>query len=347
MAELELQQVKCPSCKRVISSFSPFQAEVECPYCHNKAFNPLITAKKVPVPDLIVPISFSEDYFKKEMIKELIETDFVPTNIFEHITTDRIVKVYLPMYLFNGRQATHYCWHFKIETGNGKIEKDEDGELSGYFSFMSLAYDGDEIPKELADFARYIDAPLSTKKYDPELLGLTGRGDDPITLPLNNDKEIVWHKHAIKQLAKKVNKSIKRERRPDGEIVSCHIDDPAISCQSSRYILFPCWFTTYSYKDKKYWFIIDGTGRKKYITNPVNKKLRLLVKVTEILGKVLPSLAVIGAVGALFQGEFAAAFIGGPVWFFGTRYGAKFANKAVLQATKKHRETNAKRLLNE
>ena len=32
---LELQQVICPSCKQVITSFSPFQAEVECPYCHS------------------------------------------------------------------------------------------------------------------------------------------------------------------------------------------------------------------------------------------------------------------------------------------------------------------------
>ena len=69
---LELQQVICPSCKQVITSFSPFQAEVECPYCHNKAFNPLITAKKVPIPERLIIFRTSEKDFEKSMIDNLV-----------------------------------------------------------------------------------------------------------------------------------------------------------------------------------------------------------------------------------------------------------------------------------
>ena len=94
---LELQQVICPSCKQVISSFSPFQAEVECPYCHNRAFNPLITAKKVPVPERIIVFKTREEDFEQALTDSLVRQNYVPTDIFQSINPGNVIKAYLPM----------------------------------------------------------------------------------------------------------------------------------------------------------------------------------------------------------------------------------------------------------
>ena len=78
---LELQQVICPSCKQVITSFSPFQAEVECPYCHNKAFNPLITAKKVPI---MYQLIFSNVSIPEMSLKHIFPCSFMKAPISLH-----------------------------------------------------------------------------------------------------------------------------------------------------------------------------------------------------------------------------------------------------------------------
>lgn len=269
MAELELQQVKCPSCKRVISSFSPFQSLVECPYCHNKAFNPLITAKKVPVPERIIMLSLTEDGFEKKLIEHLVKTDYVPGDIFEHLTADKIFKAYLPMYLFEGIQETTLTWKEKHTVKDETFYTTTSKLLKDSFVFMSLAYEGDEIPPELSDFARWIDYdPVRSREYDPALLGLTGGSDDPTTLAINTDKEIIWAQYGKKSLIKHIEDYIKKN--PPGH--DWRSDSPVFTLRSSRYVLAPVWFVYYSYNNEKHHFIMDGTGKKESITYPINKE---------------------------------------------------------------------------
>lgn len=162
MAEtLELQQVICPSCRQVITSFSPFQAEVECPYCHNKAFNPLITAKKVPVPERILIFKTNEGDFEKAMINNLVERDYVPTDIFSSINPGNIIKAYLPMFLYEGTYRSSWSCKVAVETtevrassdgksvNNKKVKKflPHTGTSQGNFAFLCLAYEGKDIQR--------------------------------------------------------------------------------------------------------------------------------------------------------------------------------------------------------
>ncbi len=274
MAELELQQVKCPSCKRVISSFSPFQSLVECPYCHNKAFNPLITAKKVPVPERIIKLSLTEDGFEKKLIDHLVNTDYVPADIFEHLTADKIFKAYLPMYLFEGVYDTTVYWEEKKSLGGEEVNLPVSKPLKKSFAIMSLAYEGDEIPPELSDFARVLDYnPVQSREYDPALLGLTGGSDDPTTLAINTDKEIIWSQYAKKPTIKNIEGDIKKKYHGK----NWQYDDPVFTITGSRYALAPVWFVYYNYNNERHYFIMDGTGDKESFTCPVDKEEKKFV----------------------------------------------------------------------
>lgn len=122
---IELQQVICPSCRQVINSFNPFEALVECPYCHNKAFNPLITAKKVPVPERIITFTTTEADFEKEMVRQLVETDYTPTDIFSAISPGNVIRAYMPMFLFEGKyNSTWTCSVGRSKDGGGPQVKD-------------------------------------------------------------------------------------------------------------------------------------------------------------------------------------------------------------------------------
>lgn len=180
---LELQQVICPSCKQAVSSFSPFEAEVECPYCHNKAFNPLITAKKVPVPERIIPFQTTEKDFERVMTDHLVELDHVPTDVFQHIRPQNVIKAYLPMFHYEGR-----------DTSEPYLGVDSS------FSELCLAHEADDIPKPLRECCQhYPYNAAASKAYDPKWLSPES-GNHPLIYALDTDAEVSWAKYGYSHI---------------------------------------------------------------------------------------------------------------------------------------------------
>ena len=60
---IELKQMKCPGCGYNITSFKPFEATVECPYCHEKSLNPFVVDKVIRQPEKIIPFNSTQDDF--------------------------------------------------------------------------------------------------------------------------------------------------------------------------------------------------------------------------------------------------------------------------------------------
>lgn len=301
MAEtLELQQVKCPSCGRVITSFNPFQAEVECPYCHNKAFNPLITAKKIPVPERIILFKTSQEDFEQHLVNALVATDFVPVDIFEHIQPEKVVKAYLPMYLYEGKYQA--SWNCQVGYKTQEVGTDLSGEKlktrtvtryhpangvsNGQFAFMCLAYEGNEIPDELKQFTMTFPYSVQDSKvYSPQLLDLEN-DKDLQTIELNADSDLVWNQWGqtlVDELA---------EESASAQLKGQDIKD--FTCSSNydlktegKFIMAPFWFVYYNYKGQQYYFIMDGLGANQCYTNPEDeqqlKKAKLFNTIETIL----------------------------------------------------------------
>lgn len=301
MAEqLELQQVICPSCKQVISSFSPFAAEVECPYCHNKAFNPLITAKKIPVPERLIVFKTAEKDFEKALVNNLVETDYVPTDIFSCINPDNVIKAYLPMFLYEGRYQS--SWNCKVAyetnevraTSDGKGVKNktvkrfapQSGTSQGNFSFLCLAYEGKDIPEELRTFsARFPYNTMASKEYDPALLGLDAE-DSPITLPLDADTDLVWNKYGDDLVNQMAVENAKQQLSGE-EIKDFRSSNSYELKHNGRFVLAPFWFVYYTYNNQKHYFIMDGLGENTSMTTPVDQEELAFVKGKERIKKIV------------------------------------------------------------
>ncbi len=300
MAEtLELQQVICPSCKQVITSFSPFQAEVECPYCHNKAFNPLITAKKVPVPERLIVFKTSEKDFEQSMIDNLVERDYVPTDIFSCINPGNVIKAYLPMFLYEGCYRSSWSCKVAIMTtevrasASGNKVKNETvkkfmphtGTSQGNFAFLCLAYEGKDIPQELRDFSKqYGYNVMASKEYDPALLQLES-GDSPLTLALDTDTDLTWNKYGD-ELVNALAEQNALEQLSGDEIKDFRASNSYDLKHNGRYVLAPFWFVYYTYNNEKHYFIMDGCGDETAMSTPVSQEEVDFVKGKEKIKKI-------------------------------------------------------------
>ena len=288
---LELQQVICPSCKQVITSFSPFQAEVECPYCHNKAFNPLITAKKVPIPERLIIFRTSEKDFEKSMIDNLVDHDYVPTDIFQYINPGNVIKAYLPMFLYEGTYQSSWSCEMAIETtevrasfsgnslNNEKVKKfiPQTGTSQGNFAFLCLAYEGNDIPNELKAFSQqYKYNVMASKEYDPALLGLES-GERPLTLALDTETDLTWNKYGD-ALVNDIATQNAQKQLSGNEIQNFRASNSYHLKHNGRYVLAPFWFVYYTYNNTKHYFIMDGLGEGTSMTTPIDQEEVKFVK---------------------------------------------------------------------
>ena len=352
MAEtLELQQVVCPSCKQVITSFSPFQAEVECPYCHNRAFNPLITAKKVPVPERLIVFRTNEKDFEQSLINNLVEADYVPTDIFEAINPGNVIKAYLPMFLYEGRYQSSWSCKVAYETNEVRASSDgtkvknktvkkwapHTGTSQGNFAFLCLAYEGKDIPDELRTFsARFPYNTMASKEYDPGLLGID-KGDSPMTMALDTDSDLVWNKYGD-GLVNEMAAENARQQLSGEEIKDFRASNSYDLKHSGRYVLAPFWFVYYTYNNEKHYFIMDGLGENNAMSTPISSDEVAFVNSKEKVKKIVKWMWPL-AVLMLFIANFTVAIITLVVWFIAKLIVNKRMDKQIRERLDQSRET--------
>lgn len=298
MAVLELQQVKCPNCGANITSFNAFKAEVECPYCHQKAFNPLITSKQVPVPERLIVFKTNEDDFSRSLVNSLVGSEYVPADIFDCINPGNVIKAYLPMYLYEGKYQASWSCQVGYETTELRASSDgtkvknktvtryqpASGTSTGNFAFLCLAYEGDDIPEELKQFSfTFPYSARDSKEYEPVLLGLD-TDKDLKTLAINTDPELVWNQYGdslVNQLA---------EESAQKQVNGQNIKDFRVSSNydlktNGRYVMAPFWFVYYMYKGEKHYYIMDGLGEEHALSTPVDQDAVNFVKKNENIKK--------------------------------------------------------------
>ena len=324
---LELQQVICPSCKQVITSFSPFAAEVECPYCHNKAFNPLITAKKIPVPERLIVFKTNENDFEQALISNLVERDYVPTDIFNCINPDNVIKAYLPMFLYEGQYQSSWSCKVAYEatevraTSDGKGVKNktvkkyapQTGTSQGNFAFLCLAYEGKDIPEELRTFSTQFPYNImASKEYDPNLLGLDAE-DSPMTLPLDADTDLIWNKYGESLVNQMASDNAKQQLSGE-DIKDFRASNSYNLKHNGRFVLAPFWFVYYTYNNEKHYFIMDGLGENTAMTTPIDQEEVAFVNGKERIKTIVSWLWPL-AILMWFLLDFTAALVTLGVWF--------------------------------
>ena len=273
MPTIELQQVKCPNCGANISQFNRFRQTLECPYCHSTLQNPEAYAVKrdMPQPEFIIPFKTADYDFGKNLLQALVKRKYVPTDIFTYMRTEDVFKAFLPMFLYDGNYTASWNGHVdeKYQENNETKTRRRyvNGNANGTYSFMCLAYEGEEVPKELREFAKLMEFDHSNAQYfSPDVFAQ--ETDDFMTVEVNVEKLAVWSHVGEQELQRQVDEGVHRAAGSDVDDIQYTMSYTPNS--DGRLVLVPFWFIYYNYRDERHHFIMDGLGQRRDLSAPVN-----------------------------------------------------------------------------
>ena len=192
--------------------------------------------------------------------------------LIKNMITDNVMKAYLPMYLFEGVYQAN--WNGKVTDryqDNGETKSRErfvNGMAGGNFSFFCLAYEGNDIPPELQNFARVITFNQNfTQGFDLSVLG--AENADYITMEANTDKNAMWQRYGNQEVHRQAEAGVK-----DAAGGSVHDLNWSVFPQlmnQGQLVLVPFWFIYYFYRDTQYYFMMDGLGTTHSLTAPIDQ----------------------------------------------------------------------------
>jgi len=353
---LRLQQVICPSCKRPINTFNPNKLMAECPYCHSKMVNPLVKPKDVPVPERIIPFTTNEQTFENALTNALINQDYVPTNIFEAISTGDVIQAYLPMYLFEGTyNASWSCessyMDQKVKVGSNSVStkdvkkwRPQNGNAAGNFAFLCLANEGNEIPDELRQFTSLFPYDvMMSKEYADGMIDFND--ENMMTLERNADETLVWQKHG-KDMVEETAKNAALNQIGNQEIRNFRASSSFNLTTKGKYVYAPFWFVYYNYAGGQFHFLMDGIGQRTEYSYPVNQEEVDFVKGKEKIKGYVTWLWVI-ALLLWYVFNFTTAFVYLAIWLIGKIVVNKMMDKQIqerLENSKAQRQAGANRI---
>lgn len=353
---LRLQQVICPSCKRPINTFNPNKLMAECPYCHSKMVNPLVKPKDVPVPERIIPFTTNEQTFENALTNALINQDYVPTNIFEAISTGDVIQAYLPMYLFEGTyNASWSCessyMDQKVKVGSNSIStkdvkkwRPQNGNAAGNFAFLCLANEGNEIPDELRQFTSLFPYDvMMSKEYADGMIDFND--ENMMTLERNADETLVWQKHG-KDMVEETAKNAALNQIGNQEIRNFRASSSFNLTTKGKYVYAPFWFVYYNYAGGQFHFLMDGIGQRTEYSYPVNQEEVDFVKGKEKIKSYYTWLWVL-ALLLWYVFNFTTAFVYLIIWLIGKFVVNKMMDKQIqerLDDSKSQRQAGANRI---
>lgn len=284
MSNLNLQQLKCSSCgsniTQLVAQAGAYKGIVECPYCHSPSVIPqepkqnsngsTSGSENENAPKRIIKFTTTEDDFCKKMIELLAKTQYVPLDIYDNLSPERVFQAYLPMYSYEGKfNTTWSCEQAYQDTKtvviNGESRekavtkyRPANGTTFGNYSFLALAYEGKDIPTELIDFSKIFDYKSENSTvFNSDELSLVNQ---VLVFEQNIDSKACWKKSGSDEKVNTMAKERAMEQAGDCKNFNCSTQVDPID--NGTYLFAPFWFTYFNYKDSKYHFIMDGLGDK-------------------------------------------------------------------------------------
>ena len=272
MESIILHQLTCPNCGRHIASFNAFTGEAECPYCHQmvRTANALAVQRPVMQPELLIPFKTSLQDLGQRLVNALIKRRYVPNDIFNFLSAENAIKVYLPMYLYEG--TFHSKWtgvvRDRVTDSDGRTSTERSyvrGTVRDSFAVMALACDPDQLPSELAQFAKecpYVEGvaqPFNAAAVAAENVATA----EPVTTA-----EALWEQVGNAKVDDVIDKMVRHDA--PSNIEKLKYDTLIDKSHNGRLVLVPFWFVRYSYRQQQFYFLMDGTGRKEELNAPVD-----------------------------------------------------------------------------
>jgi phage FluMu protein Com len=323
---LKLTQLRCANCHSTLSRANNFETQIKCPYCGTLNEVTGTTSQNVAAPERVILFQTQEADFDHAICKFFVDQDYTVNDIFEKVHMENATPIYLPMYLFEGKYEANYSCQIgyretQVSTNfSGDKLKEKtvtkwrpmSGTAKNNYAFLSLAFDGQEIIPELAEWTRTFPYdPITAQPFDVEKL------KNFQILPHNMDKETTWHKWGAETIKDLAEQEAHRQLPGDEEIKDFRTSFSYDEKHDGRLFLVPFWFIYYNYEGQKHFVVYDGLGRNIHGTTPLDearyKSEQTFLKLAKwslwiglLLGVIFLSFA--GFVGALIT--FGVAWLG-------------------------------------
>ncbi len=157
----ELKTMVCPACGASLSVEGTVPSSIKCDRCGCVLQYAAAAVETMTAPARIVPFGISEEKFRTGFYRQLVDTNLVPTDIFERIKVDKIERAFLPVYRVKGSYRVWWTCTEERETttkrADGSTETETDlqpvsGFAEGMFHFITWAGKTEEIPQCMREF---------------------------------------------------------------------------------------------------------------------------------------------------------------------------------------------------
>lgn len=242
---------------------------------------------KNDIPTKVIPFLLSEEDVKKRLFETLVDTDYVPTDIFDALSIGHVSKVYLPMYRYNGTFNAYWSCtaiYRKERTVGNKTEyyneyQPTSGISTGGFDILCLANEGSIMPSKLRSFTSLMDNEHSyrSKAITYERWLEDFKEDEKTQIyPANKDEDRTWNSPNINHYIDRLANSAACRQAPFNRTDF----SMTWNCDASRgeLILVGFWMIEYSYRGNPCFYIVDGIGFNKDYSVPIDKEEKGKVK---------------------------------------------------------------------
>ena len=343
MKSLTYYKVDCPKCHGALNSAAPLSGKTICPFCGMVYHITANVTKEDEMPEEIIPFATSAADFVQSARKMLVDQEYAPVNMSEHISFEGVKGIYLPAFLYKGKYEC--SWSCKVKqspAGNDKAKsriedyRPQNGVSKGDYSIVGMACEGVESCKELAEYVRSIDVKdADIQPFFPDRL------HDRFFLTRNCDSPKTWTQWGEDTMKIVVRNNTLLQLQGD-EIKDFKCDITSCTLSEGRFIFLPVWMINYQYDGEAHHIFMDGTGRNGVRgTTLIDHTLKAraekpftMLKYIAVAAIVIPFLMLLAK---LHLPAIIALIIMGLV-FFGYRYYARWHKNRIISKARKERE---------
>lgn len=263
-----------------------------CPFCNSSHIVEENSNDGI-LPESVVPFEISKKQ-SMSLFKSWIKSKFYAPNVLrKNANSGKLHGIYIPYWSYDANVKTNYIAsrgvHYyvtKTRTVDGKTETYQERKtrwtrVTGYYDHFfddHLVHASKNMDEHLITEIRPFNLEKSTK-YNPAYLA--GFSAERYSISLKDG----WH-YAVNEFQSTIDSGIESQVGGDECIIKHKESD--YSNLKYRHVLLPLWMSSYSYKDKKYTFLVNGqTGEVQgYYPKSIPKILGTIALIGIIIGSI-------------------------------------------------------------
>ena len=303
------KEVTCSNCG-VAFSLTPYSISTNCPYCDT----PTITEFNNPItPESILPFVITHKEAKAIFSTWLGSLWFAPNGLRKLIDTDKgLTGYYLPYWTYDAGTSTEYngkrgdiyyvtVQKRQIVNGKGKLIEVQEprikwtavrGKVGRYFDDVTIEA-GETLSRKILEALGTWDTSRS-KAFDERYL--SGFESEEYTIGLDSGFEMAQMKMRMI-----IRGDIRRDIGGDRQQID-HLQTHYTNA-TFKNALFPVWATRFRFKQKEYYYAINGQSGEIAGERPYS-----YTKIIFLVGSIIALMLLIGYYGEHFDEGFESSF---------------------------------------